>query len=188
MRKSNGLFGFKGGTGVKYGTAWKGKSYNTKTREYYGAYVTIRDNFRAYDTVEESVEDYMDRLCSLFRYKGAVNQEDANTCITAIKNDGYATSPTYITTIMNIIRVHDLMQYDITVTGNTTVLLRLLKSGSRGKDVKQLQQVLNDHNYPCGNVDGIFGVKTPEAVKAFQADKNLIVNGIVGFKTWEKIL
>lgn len=41
MRKSNGLFAFKGGTGVKYGTAWKGKSYNTKTREYYGAYVTM---------------------------------------------------------------------------------------------------------------------------------------------------
>ena len=51
MAEANGLFGFKVGKGVKYGNAWKGKSYNTKTQEYYGQYVSIRDNFRAYDTV-----------------------------------------------------------------------------------------------------------------------------------------
>lgn len=118
MAAANGLFGFKVGTGVKYGTAWKGKSYNTKTKEFYGEYVTIRDNFRAYDTVEESVEDYMDLLCSLSRYKGAVNQTDPRTCITAIKNGGYATSPSYINTIMSIVNKNNLTQYDSVVTGN----------------------------------------------------------------------
>lgn len=117
MSKANGLFGFKVGKGVKYGTAWKGKSYSTRTKEYYDRYVTITDCFRAYDTVEESVEDYMDLLCSLSRYKGAVCNNDALSTITAIKNGGYATSPTYINTIMSIIKSNNLTQYDETITG-----------------------------------------------------------------------
>lgn len=129
MAAANGLFGFKVGTGIKYGNAWKGKSYNTKTKEFYGEYVTIRDNFRAYDTVEESVEDYMDLLCSLSRYKGAVNQTDAKTCITAIKNGGYATSPTYTSTIMSIVNKYNLTQYDGVKTDNTGSTKSPFKAG-----------------------------------------------------------
>lgn len=102
MVKANGLFGFKVGSGVKYGDAWKGESYNTKTKEFYGEYVTIRDNFRAYDSIGDAIADYMDLLCDLTRYKEAVNNPNAKSTITAIKNGGYATSPTYINTIMSI--------------------------------------------------------------------------------------
>ena len=102
MVGANGLFGFKVGSGVKYGDAWKGGSYNTKTKEFYGEYVTIRDNFRAYDSIQNAIADYMDLLCGASRYKGAVNNTDALNTITAIKNGGYATSPTYINTIMSI--------------------------------------------------------------------------------------
>ena len=102
MVAANGLFGFKVGSGVKYGDAWKGGSYNTKTKEFYDGYVTIRDNFRAYDSVQDAIADYMDLLCGASRYKGAVNNTDALNTITAIKNGGYATSPTYINTIMTI--------------------------------------------------------------------------------------
>lgn len=55
----------------------------------------------------------------------------------------------------------------------------LLKKGSRGEAVKQLQRALN--LIP----DGIFGELTEEAVKAFQKSKNLKQDGIVGNKTWE---
>lgn len=106
MVQANGLFGFKVGSGVIYGTGWKGKSYSTKTKEFYGQYVTIRDNFRAYDNIEDAIADYMDLLCSLSRYAGAVNNPNAKSTITAIKNGGYATSPTYINTIMNIYNKH----------------------------------------------------------------------------------
>ena len=102
MVTANGLFGFKVGTGVKYGDVWKGKSYNTRTKEFYGEYVTIRDNFRAYDSVEDAIADYMDLLCGLSRYKEAANNPNAKSTITAIKEGGYATSPTYINTIMSI--------------------------------------------------------------------------------------
>lgn len=102
MVSANGLFGFKVGSGVKYGDAWKGDSYNTKTKEFYGEYVTIRDNFRAYDSIQDAITDYMDLLCGASRYKDAVNNPDPKSTITAIKNGGYATSPTYINTIMSI--------------------------------------------------------------------------------------
>lgn len=180
MVGANGLFGFKVGSGAKYGAAWKGKSYNTKTKEYYGQYVSIRDNFRAYDTVEEAVEDYMDLLCSLSRYNAAVCETDPKKCITSIKNGGYATSPTYINTIMSIISRYNLTQYDSVVTGKR----KTLKFGIRGTDVTYLQQRLTAKGYGVGSIDGIFGVKTLEAVKAFQAENNLVVDGIVGNKTW----
>lgn len=115
MAAANGLFGFKVGKGKKYGDGWKGKSYSTKTKEFYSGYVTITDNFRAYGSVRDAVVDYMDLLCSLSRYKAAVNQTDAQKCITAIKNGGYCTSPTYIATIMNIIRTYGLTEYDSAV-------------------------------------------------------------------------
>lgn len=115
MVAANGLFGFKVGKGKKYGDGWKGKSYSTKTKEFYNGYVTITDNFRAYDTVRDAVVDYMDLLCSLSRYKAAVNETNAQKCITAIKNGGYCTSPTYISTIMNIIRTYGLTEYDSAV-------------------------------------------------------------------------
>lgn len=185
MVAANGLFGFKVGRGVRYGNAWKGKSYNTKTKEFYGQYVTITDAFRAYDTIEEAVEDYMDLLCSLPRYAAAVNKADPKTCITAIKNGGYATSPTYINTIMSIIGKYNLTQYDSVVIGQISAIKRAtVKMGSRVTDVTYLQQALTDLGYECGKIDGIFGVKTLEAVKAFQKDHNLVVDGIVGAKTW----
>lgn len=59
-----------------------------------------------------------------------------------------------------------------------------LKFGSRGSEVKTLQQKLNELNKAGLSVDSIFGAKTEEAVKAFQKAKNLDVDGIVGPKTW----
>jgi len=54
----------------------------------------------------------------------------------------------------------------------------LLKVGSRGSEVKLLQEFLN-----IGN-DGIFGKGTEAAVKSWQSDNRLTVDGIVGPKTW----
>lgn len=185
MAGANGLFGFKVGRGVRYGDAWKGKSYNTKTKEFYGQYVSIRDNFRAYDTVDEAVEDYMDLLCSLSRYNAAVCETDPKKCITAIKNGGYATSPTYINTIMSIIDKHDLTKYDDVVTDkNSEDKIPTLRRGDLGQNVVHLQTRLAAMGYNVGKIDGIFGIKTLEAVKAFQIDNNLTVDGIVGAKTW----
>ena len=58
---------------------------------------------------------------------------------------------------------------------------RLLKKGSRGEDVKAVQAAL--HCYP----DGIFGELTEEAVKDWQEEHGLGVDGIVGRLTWDSI-
>lgn len=59
----------------------------------------------------------------------------------------------------------------------------VLKVGSSGSQVKTLQTKLNNWGYNAGTVDGIFGTKTQEAVKRFQAKNGLTVDGIVGTQT-----
>ena len=63
----------------------------------------------------------------------------------------------------------------------------ILKNGSRGDAVKQLQTNLNKLGFNCGTADGIFGVKTEAAVKAFQKAYGLAVDGIAGPATLGKI-
>lgn len=59
---------------------------------------------------------------------------------------------------------------------------RLLRNGSEGDDVRELQRALIELGYSCGSwgVDGDFGDATELAVKAFQARHGLEEDGIVG--------
>lgn len=59
----------------------------------------------------------------------------------------------------------------------------LSKYGSRGDEVRQIQQKLKNWGYYKGAVDGIYGSKTLEAVKYFQRKNGLTVDGIAGEKT-----
>lgn len=190
MIRANAVFGIKvGKSRAHFGKAWKDKAYSTKTKECYDGktYVQITDMFRAYDSIEDAVEDYYDMLAVCSRYKCCLNQSDARTCITAIKNGGYATSPTYISTIMSIINKYNLTQYDGVVTGCTgATAYPVLKYGSKGEYVRELQQKLTAAGYGLA-VDGVFGPKTLEAVKAYQAEHGLAVDGKVGPKTWAEL-
>ena len=56
----------------------------------------------------------------------------------------------------------------------------LSKYGSRGDEVRQIQTKLKRWGYYNGNVDGIFGNQTLEAVKYFQRKNGLTVDGIAG--------
>ena len=58
----------------------------------------------------------------------------------------------------------------------------ILKKGSKSEDVKKLQQCLGLL------VDGDFGNTTERLVKDFQKKHNLVQDGIVGPKTWDKLL
>ena len=58
-----------------------------------------------------------------------------------------------------------------------------LRKGSRGDDVKKLQETLNAMGYDCGTADGIFGVKTEIAVRSFQQANGLAIDGIAGKNT-----
>jgi peptidoglycan hydrolase-like protein with peptidoglycan-binding domain len=63
----------------------------------------------------------------------------------------------------------------------------ILRQGSSGETVRQLQQALQGLGYDPGAIDGHFGSRTESAVKAFQGAKGIAVDGIVGDITWLNI-
>ena len=65
--------------------------------------------------------------------------------------------------------------------------LPILRSPMQGEAVKRLQERLRVLGIFSGEVDGIFGEQTLEAVRTFQQQNNLTVDGIVGAETWEML-
>ena len=63
----------------------------------------------------------------------------------------------------------------------------LLRSGSQGNFVYLLQFILNEYGYNL-TVDGIFGSRTLNAVRDFQRNNSLSVDGLVGTNTWRTLL
>lgn len=68
--------------------------------------------------------------------------------------------------------------------------LPMLKRGDKSDTVKALQILLIGYGYDLAayGADGAFGGTTESAVKAFQSDNALGADGIVGAKTWAKLL
>lgn len=71
----------------------------------------------------------------------------------------------------------------ILILDNIYTSYALSKYGSRSDEVRQIQTKLKNWGYYTGEVDGIFGSKTLDAVKKFQRKNGLTVDGIVGPKT-----
>ncbi|MEY2913470.1 MAG: glycoside hydrolase family protein [Dolichospermum sp.] len=59
----------------------------------------------------------------------------------------------------------------------------ILKQGANGAKVQQLQEILKALNFDPGTIDGDFGNNTIKAVKQFQSQNRLDVDGIVGKNT-----
>lgn len=70
------------------------------------------------------------------------------------------------------------LSYQVFFRNNETEALS--KYGSRGDEVRQIQTKLKRWGYYNGNVDGIYGSQTLEAVKYFQRKNGLTVDGIAG--------
>ncbi|MBO8138536.1 MAG: peptidoglycan-binding protein [Desulfotomaculum sp.] len=66
-------------------------------------------------------------------------------------------------------------------------LLTLQQPYITGPDVKTLQRELKELGCYQGSIDGIYGIKTAEAVAFFQAEQHLAVTGIVSEKTWQAL-
>ena len=64
----------------------------------------------------------------------------------------------------------------------------VLRRGSRNSGVLFLQKYLLSFLYPITSLDGIFGRETENAVRDFQQENGLTVDGIVGANTWRAIL
>lgn len=99
--------------GLKCGGSWKGKSVNMATKEEYtvGTLTDIRANFRVYDTIEDGVKGYFEFI-NYSRYANLKGVKDPEEYCRRIKADGYATSSTYVTNLMRVIRDNNLTRFD----------------------------------------------------------------------------
>jgi hypothetical protein len=151
--------------------------------------------FRSYATPMEGAKD-MCRV-ALFareRHKSvlpAVLIGDVHGFSTAMRNTIYyegtgATREIQIqrhsTAIRQIINSHARILGE-TLPNGAKPLPTTLRIGSTGPDVARLQTALG-----VTPADGHFGPITDRAVREFQATRNLVADGIVGFVTWEAVL
>ncbi|MCQ2969883.1 MAG: peptidoglycan-binding protein [Clostridium sp.] len=179
--------------GMKCGSSWRGGSVNLKTKEEYtlGTLTTIKDNFRTYLTdgkpgMAKGVAGYYDFI-SAKRYANLKEAKDYKQFAEFLKADGYATSSTYVNTLIKTVEKYSLQIYDIVdAVPPVIVNRRTLKRGMSGEDVKLVQQILMNNGYDLGKwgADGQFGAQTEKIIKQFQNEKGLVVDGIVGKKTW----
>ena len=147
--------------GLKCGSSWKGKSVNMRTKEEYtvGNLVTIKDNFRVYDSDEEGVAGYYDFI-STKRYANLKNAANYKQYAEYLKADGYATSSTYVNTLCSTVKKYNLYTWDDDVhkeyypkyTGNSDSIIEALDSlgidSSRDhrKDI-YIRNFMDDYRY-----------------------------------------
>ena len=123
MTKANAFFG------IKVGSTWTGKVYNSTTREVYnGSEVYINADFRAYDNPADSVRDYYDLMTRLDRYADGISYgsdkskwKTPRETITGFHKGGYATEPTYVNEIMSMVEYRKFTTWDELVTGEGTI-------------------------------------------------------------------
>lgn len=161
MMKANAIFG------LKATSSWKGKVYNANTQECYdgSTYTNITACFRAYNSLAESISDYFDLITKSERYRKACVSNSPLECITAIKNGGYATSPTYINTIMSIINNNNLTKYDNVEDAENYVdnsksieeLAKEVIAGKYGNGEERKQKLGNLYNEVQAKVNSIYG-------------------------------
>ncbi|NJK37001.1 MAG: peptidoglycan-binding protein [Oscillatoriales cyanobacterium RM2_1_1] len=63
----------------------------------------------------------------------------------------------------------------------------VLQSGSQGPEVIELQAALQLLGYYPGEVDGIYGEATAQAVTQFQSASNLTPNGVMNQPSWDRL-
>lgn len=105
--KANNLFGIKG--------EYNGKYVEMKTQEWSAStgYYTVTAKFRKYPSWRESIKDHTDFLLRNSRYKNLIGVTDYKTACVYIRQDGYATSPTYTNTLINTIEKFKLYEWDV---------------------------------------------------------------------------
>lgn len=97
---SNNLFN------IKADSRWAGEKTHKETLEFEnGAMVKKREPFRVYDSIGQSVNDYLNLLTGSERYQGALdNSENVEQFLHNLQSAGYATDPNYAKKIMGTLR------------------------------------------------------------------------------------
>lgn len=96
--------------GIKAGSSWEGETVEVETTEYFqGKPLQVVSLFRAYDNYQESLQDYIDLVSNLPKYKSAwENRTDPIEFAQRLQDSGYATDPHYAAKIESIITTRDI--------------------------------------------------------------------------------
>jgi flagellum-specific peptidoglycan hydrolase FlgJ len=95
-REANAYFGIKANN-------WSGKTYNINTGEVIrGKKVTVNADFRAYNSVKDSIEDYVKFIKENPRYSNVLKVKTVPEQAKELKKAGYATSIEYAQTVTNV--------------------------------------------------------------------------------------
>lgn len=110
----SGLAKYHNYFGLKCGSSWKGASVNMATKEEYtpGVLTSIKDNFRAYSSMEEGVKGYFEFI-NTKRYANLKTATTARQYLEMIKADGYATSSNYVFNNMRVVEQCNLTMFDV---------------------------------------------------------------------------
>ena len=180
--KGNNLFGMKG--------VYRGQSVTMPTKEWNGTgYITIQAKFRKYPSWQESISDHSNLFNRSAKYTNLRGLKDYKLACQYVRQDGYATSPTYTQTLLKTIENYKLWAWDLEAQCQTVELpktgnpysepIKPVKLNSKGNDVRWLQYCLNQRGYKLV-VDGIAGNMTIGALLDFQKKNNLAADGICG--------
>lgn len=74
-----------------------------------------------------------------------------------------------------------------TKTSTSSTKKATTSTSNKTDEIKKAQEKLNELGYDCGTPDGKIGKKTTAAIKKFQEDKGLTVDGILGTKTKKEL-
>ena len=180
--KANNLFGIKG----KY----NGQYVTMPTTEYYnGVKTRVNAEFRKYPSWADSIADHSALFNRSSRYSNLRGCTDYKLACKYVKDDGYATSPTYTSTLTKTIENYRLYNWDREALGQEVLEMKTgnpypeptkpVKLNSKGNDARWLQVELNRFGYKL-IVDGIIGQKSLAALTDFQLKHNLVPDGICG--------
>jgi flagellar protein FlgJ len=92
--------------GIKANNGWQGKTVTVETKEFeHGRFVTREATFRAYNSEEASLNDYVKFIQNNPRYQQALNVSgDSAQYLQELQKAGYATDPKYAHKIQNIMQ------------------------------------------------------------------------------------
>jgi hypothetical protein len=150
-QRANNLFG------MKASSSWRGRKITLKTTEFYkGEKQIVYADFRAYDSLKESIEDH-NKLLSYSRYKPLGNCKNYKEVSEKIYECGYATDPKYPEKLIKIIEENKLYELDY------------LKGITKGNKIAKLQELCNklsvkDSEGRSLAVDNILGWRTRSCI------------------------
>lgn len=103
--QAHNLFGIKG--------SYNGNSVVMRTREVYGGRsVYVNANFRSYANNSESVTDHGRFLNVNSRYRNLLSDTNYASVANKLRQDGYATDPSYASTLIRFVQTYNLNQLD----------------------------------------------------------------------------